>query len=633
MTSKAFTEIKFLPEGDGIIGRKLNFYNGDLRSITLEAKFDSEVPKKITQVPYHADMLPNYEYFAENIRETWLTGYKKDRILEEFVITNHFLPPSWLGDKVIPVLESIEARVLDNERALNGITTLKLSNCSLSDYDITSLAKFLAGNDTVTSFDISKSKIESVDTVNALAAAIKGHPALVHVNIGGGNHDALNKILMACKECDCLEIGNDDFDSESVSIVAKFIGKKSKLTSVILVGSPFDKSNRKSLFQSLVKNKNIQELGLNSVGIKIPSLFNGTKKLTESLSKLTHLDLSCNSLPLPGAKAMVKFFEKVESQLISLNLSNNKMKTAAADLLLPAIKNHTSLEHLDLSQNWLNDSIAESVVNLLANNTDLLTLNLSGNNNLKLQSGGRRVWRTGQRVPIVPRAGAQILKAALFDTTSLKSISNSNHACEVIITAPNRRSLQNETVRKINALDVSEGRKVRLKVVLALNETNTDLFDTNAFQDIPLELMPRVLELVQQDVRPHDAQLVQKQPKKQSRSYGGYREEPTADPDSALNRIYGIVSTWNSPLLFTRGSGVLKATKKKAKGQVYRRKRRKFGDDDDYEDETYIPKPARKRRVWNSETETWDYFSATDVSSGGLGIQLRARDGRPHSEE
>ena len=126
-------------------------------------------------------MLPNYEYFAENIRETWLTGYKKDRILEEFVITNHFLPPSWLGDKVIPVLESIEARVLDNERALNGITTLKLSNCSLSDYDITSLAKFLAGNDTITSFDISKNNVESVDTVNALAAAIKKHPALVHV--------------------------------------------------------------------------------------------------------------------------------------------------------------------------------------------------------------------------------------------------------------------------------------------------------------------------------------------------------------------------------------------------------------------------------------------------------------------
>ena len=125
-------------------------------------------------------MLPNYKCFAENIQMQWLAGYKKDRILEEFVITDHFLPPSWLGDKVIPILESIEARVLD-DRTLNGITTLKLSNCSLSEYDLTSLVKFLAGNETVTSFDISRSKIESVDTVKALANAIKKHPALVHV--------------------------------------------------------------------------------------------------------------------------------------------------------------------------------------------------------------------------------------------------------------------------------------------------------------------------------------------------------------------------------------------------------------------------------------------------------------------
>ena len=202
--------------------------------------------------------------------------------------------------------------------------------------------------------------------------------SLAYCSLGGGNHDALNKLLMACKECDCLEIGNDDFDSESVATVAKFIGKKTALTSVILVGAPFDNANRKLLYQSLVKNKNIQELGLHSVGIKIPSLFNGTKKLTESLSKMTHLDLSCNSLPLQGAKAMVKFFEKSESQLVSLNLSKNNMKTATADLLLPAIRNHTSLEHLDLSENWLNDSIAESVVHLLKDNTDLMTLNLSG---------------------------------------------------------------------------------------------------------------------------------------------------------------------------------------------------------------------------------------------------------------
>ena len=211
-------------------------------------------------------------------------------------------------------------------------------------------------------------------------------------------------------------------------------------------------------------------------------------------------------------------------------------------------------------------------------------------------------------VAVVPRAGAQILKAALFDTTSLQTIANSNHVCEVIITGQNRRSLQNETIRKINALDVSEGKKVRLKVVLALNEINRDLFDPNAFQDIPLELMPRVFELAQQDVSNYgvNIKLVKKEP------YRRHREEPTADPHSALNRIHGIVTSWNTPLLFTRGSGVLKATKKKATGKVNRRKRRKFGDEDDEStDELYIPQLARKRR--------------TDESSEGFGIQLRAR--------
>lgn len=37
--------------------QKLTFYSGDIRSIMLEAKFDSELPKKITQVPYRTSAL------------------------------------------------------------------------------------------------------------------------------------------------------------------------------------------------------------------------------------------------------------------------------------------------------------------------------------------------------------------------------------------------------------------------------------------------------------------------------------------------------------------------------------------------------------------------------------------------
>ena len=58
------------------------------------------------------------------------------------------------------------------------------------------------------------------------------------------------------------------------------------------------------------------------------------------------------------------------------------------------------------------------------------------------------------------------------------------------------------TIAAINELE-DEGMKVRLKVVLALTEVNKDLHDLRFFDSIPLELMPRLLELVQQELVIH----------------------------------------------------------------------------------------------------------------------------------
>ena len=55
------------------------------------------------------------------------------------------------------------------------------------------------------------------------------------------------------------------------------------------------------------------------------------------------------------------------------------------------------------------------------------------------------------------------------------------------------------TIASINELE-DEGMKVRLKVVLALTEVNKDLHDLRFFDAVPLELMPQLLELVQQEL-------------------------------------------------------------------------------------------------------------------------------------
>ena len=155
-------------------------------------------------------------------------------------------------------------------------------------------------------------------------------------------------------------------------------------------------------------------------------------------------------------------------------------------------------------------------------------------------------------------------------------------------------------------------------MVLALNEVNKDLFDPRSFSDVPLELMPLLLELVQHELgyNGFGKDVVPKEMTGQDRDrrrWNALTRDCRHNPDRSLSRFYEIITAWQSlPLLFVRGAGELKTkkvaqTKAKKKSQSKRRKRKRFGDEDD-DDEPFIPKGARKtaKRVWNSETNRYD---------------------------
>jgi hypothetical protein len=541
-------------------------------------------------------MKPHYEYFAESIEEC--------PDIEEFKISNFYLPVAWLEDSVLPTLTSI------GEVSVKGITTLQLSNCSLSAADMNAVIKYVADNECLSRLNLSRNDIESVDAVRALAKAIKNHSYLRHVNLahcslGGGDLGALRKILFACKDCDSLDIGHADFGSEGAAMVAGFLGKKTSLSAICISAAPLDKESSSLITKNLGKNKSIERLSLTSNDIKLSSILCGTKKVAESLSWLTHLEITSNSLPTQSAKAMAKFFEKAESRLISLNLSKNRISTNAASILLPAIKEHTSIQHLDLSDNRLNDDVVSTIVDLLERNSNLLSLDLAGNKSLKGDVRERHVWDWRERsykvIPGYENGRSRIVKGALFDTTSLETVANSNHICNVK-SAPS--DFHEDRALKINALDITEGKKIRYKAVLAINEVQPDLYDPRNFASIPLELMPKLLELVQQELDFQRDSTIRLVPKK-----------------SSLNCIYEVVTTWNTPLLFARGAGKLKKKEKappvnqKKKSQSKGRKRRKFGDESDDDDEPYIPVGARKRgkRVYNPELNKWEYIPPTVV--------------------
>eukprot|EP00984_Skeletonema_dohrnii_P004626 scaffold1634_cov118-Skeletonema_dohrnii-CCMP3373.AAC.24 len=583
------------------------------RSITLERVFGRS--SKLSQVPYHPHMLPCYEYFAQ--------GIQRHTSLETFKIINYHLPPSsWLENSILPSLEKS-----------SNLRALELSNCSLSADDLSSLVDYIANNTTLSKLNISHTNIESEDTAKALAKALKKHPAICHVNLAycslAGGSAVVDKILAACKSCDSLKIGHEDFDKESVALVAIFIGKKNSLTSFSLTGAAIDNDNKKLLTDALVKNKIIESLSLQSNKLQLPGIIRNTKKITKSLSRLTRLDLSHNSLPLTGAKLMASFVESAECKLITLIMSNNHLTTKGVNVLLPALKKNTTLQELDLSRNWLTDQCVPVVVDMLRNNSTLLTFDLTGNKSLKtVEKRGIRRWRyvegrfgldESRSTPHVDGGRAKIVKSALFDTTSLDSIAASNHTCALSMTGHNHNDSFEESIRKINALDASEGIKIRYKLVLALNHVNTDLYNPRSFDSIPLELIPCLLEILQQrigynrfgkDIAPKtmpnlDASRRAWNPLTQE------TENASSKDVESLSRLHEVITSWQSlPLLFARGPGVTTVPETNKKSTAKPRKRRKFGDESDDEDEAWIPKGARKRGQWkwNPQTRKWEYI-------------------------
>lgn len=194
---------------------------------------------------------------------------------------------------------------------------------------------------------------------------------------------------------------------------------------------------------------------------------------------------------------------------------------------------------------------------------------------------------------------------ALLDTTSFQTIANSNHTCAVKLSNMNQDNLFEETIRKINARVVSAAEKIRYKVILALNRVNENLCDPRGFDDVPLELMPQLLEILQQDIgcNGFGKGLGPKYWDRTKRTRFMWNTElgRSIDTDRTLPRLFEVIkASPNLPLLFQRGAGKLEGKKKtsenkaKRKAPKKRRKRRKFGDEDDADDGPYDPKGRRK---------------------------------------
>lgn len=492
-------------------------------------------------IPYHEDLLPRWEAFATALKgRTQLQGLEIDNII---------LPPSsFLEKKMFPALSKN-----------THLISLQLSNCGLDADGITAISKFLnkKSSSSLTNLDISSSAM-TLKAAKSLASAMKKHKELSFVNLSkcslGESQDVLSVLLDGCGGLDNLVLDDNSINSEeAIALVSAFITDNNTLTVLSMYKNNLGNENAKVLGKALKNNTMLSHLCLGLNQLDLPSII-GSRKATQNLTAIDlsgkwWLDItywseenrkaarqSQNKIKMPGVKVLCKLLSRKNSALVELNLSSIGMPSRASKFLGPAMKKNKTLQHLYLSDNSFNNNSVPHFVDALRNNTTLLTLDLS-KNNITVDNGR-----------------LALLRGALLDISSLQAIGESNHTVALTMGKKLKNHITNEVeIRNINMLDVSEGEKIRLKVVFAMFTLETELFTPRAFEDIPLELMPRLLEIAQQEIgfKGYGKGVT----KRKSRGRGV--EDPT------LQRMYDVIMGWNTPQLFIRGAGKLRKKKRK----------------------------------------------------------------------
>lgn len=190
------------------------------------------------------------------------------------------------------------------------------------------------------------------------------------------------------------------------------------------------------------------------------------------------------------------------------------------------ILNHTSISD--------NDTLL--LASALEKNSNLQQLNLRHNN--------------------ITEEGEKTLLKAVFDPTSMESIIESNHTClPYTYDAAKPAIVAQRSLLEIELFDIMNddiGHSIRRKVVLALCRVDGGLFDLSHLNDLPLKLMPRVLELIQEHTATREKEVV---------SMANQLEK------DALSRLFHTLRGWELPLLFGNLSpknGAAKKRKRKA---------------------------------------------------------------------
>ena len=207
---------------------------------------------------------------------------------------------------------------------------------------------------------------------------------------------------------------------------------------------------------------------------------------------LDECGLGCND-------ALMRSIVPLLDSLTEITLSGNQIGSYGVKLISDCLASNPMVTFLTLTNNLLNDSDAAMLAKSLKGNTNLMKLRIAGNS--------------------ITQKGLKRFHRALENLSSLNAISDSNHNCCVVGGG--------EELSKLNiCFDPKRNEAKKLMGVM--------LFEPNMcrLSNIPIELMPRVLYLIQGN---------------------GFVDH---ERFNVLSPLFWFIRQWSMPLLYTSCVGL-----------------------------------------------------------------------------
>ena len=211
-------------------------------------------------------------------------------------------------------------------------------------------------------------------------------------------------------------------------------------------------------------------------------------QIVEDHPSIERLTLAgCCGEEVDGYETLQMIINAGKSKLKLFDLSNNNINTGGDTFISDFLKDNPTLSNFWFSGNQLDNNDAIAIAGALKCNTNLVTLDLTDNN--------------------ISKDGWSALRKAEFDDTSLNSAADSNHTCAIKYPSGGDEIQGLDTSEMNGDPDSSvvfDPMYIRQKKIYSvLSSRNRECSNVGHFDDVPVELLPDMLDPIQQYSKYH----------------------------------------------------------------------------------------------------------------------------------